>query len=101
MHLENTASKAVRSVAIVTEGSKLSTMPVCAYERFMEPGTLTYRGIVLAQGWMPPDGSIKLSVDFVEFADGSSWGEDSKGKSKYLAGTREGARYAIKLFREA
>lgn len=43
---------------------------------------------------------IVLSVDFVEFADGSTWGEDSFKSAESLAGQRAGGKAAIKHFRE-
>lgn len=43
---------------------------------------------------------IKLSVDFVEFTDGITWGNDSFKSSERLAGQRAGGKAAIKKFRE-
>ena len=40
---------------------------------------------------------ITLSIDYVEFSDGSSWGEDSYRASERLAGLRAGARDETKL----
>jgi hypothetical protein len=37
-------------------------------------------------------GSITLSIDFVEFADGKYWGEDTHKSRQKLAGMRAGAR---------
>ncbi|MDQ1592282.1 MAG: hypothetical protein QOG71_2909 [Pyrinomonadaceae bacterium] len=43
---------------------------------------------------------VMLSVDFVEFADGSTWGADTFKMSEKLAGRRTGGRTALKEFRE-
>ena len=43
---------------------------------------------------------ITLIVDFVEFADGSTWGEDSSRSGDRLDGKRAGGRAAIKKYRE-
>lgn len=44
--------------------------------------------------------SISLSVDFVEFGDGSTWGIDSRNSRDMLAGQREGAKAERKRLRE-
>lgn len=43
---------------------------------------------------------IVLSIDYVEFADGSSWGNDSQGKSQHITGARAGRKAAIKQLKE-
>ena len=40
------------------------------------------------------DENVSLSVDYVEFADGSSWGNDTQGQSKHIAGGRAGVNAA-------
>lgn len=41
---------------------------------------------------------IILSVDFVEFADGSTWGKDSNHSAEILSGQRAGGKDAIDYF---
>lgn len=43
---------------------------------------------------------VVLSVDFVEFADGSTWGSDSFKMSEKLAGRRAGGRAMLQVFRD-
>lgn len=43
---------------------------------------------------------ITLNVDFVEFADGTRWGEDSGKSGDRLDGLRSGGREAIKKYRD-
>lgn len=43
---------------------------------------------------------VALSVDFVEFADGSRWGNDVGKSGARLDGQRAGTRTAIKQYRE-
>lgn len=43
---------------------------------------------------------VFLSVDYVEFADGTSWGNDSQGKSKEMASERAGRKEAIKQLKD-
>ncbi|MCP9495749.1 MAG: hypothetical protein MSG64_14980 [Pyrinomonadaceae bacterium MAG19_C2-C3] len=47
-----------------------------------------------------PVNEIALSVDFVEFADGTTWGEDEYKFAEKLAGVRAGGKAALKKFRE-
>lgn len=47
-----------------------------------------------------PVNEIILSVDFVEFADGSAWGEDYFKAAERLAGQRAGGKAAIRNFRQ-
>lgn len=47
-----------------------------------------------------PVNEIILSVDFVEFTDGSTWGEDYYKSAERLAGQRAGGKAAISNFRQ-
>jgi len=42
--------------------------------------------------------AIQVSVDYVEFVDGSTWGQDTCQTVEYLAGERAGGDAAIKWF---
>jgi hypothetical protein len=46
-----------------------------------------------------PD-KMELAVDFVEFADGTRWGDDTSKSGEKLGGFRAGAKAAIKRYRE-
>lgn len=45
-----------------------------------------------------PD-DIKIAVDFVEFADGSTWGEDISKSAEQLAGLRAGAEASLEYLK--
>ena len=47
----------------------------------------------------PPD-KVELVVDFVEFADGTRWGEDIGKSGEMLGGRQAGGKAAIKRYRE-
>lgn len=47
-----------------------------------------------------PSGTISFSIDYVEFEDGSSWGEDTQGQSEHIYGGHTGVESAIKELRE-
>ena len=43
---------------------------------------------------------LRLSVDYAEFEDGSSWGSDSQGQSELIKGERAGRSAAIVKFKD-
>lgn len=47
----------------------------------------------------PPD-KVEFAVDFVEFADGTRWGDDTSKSGEILDGERAGGKAAIKRYRE-
>jgi hypothetical protein len=47
-----------------------------------------------------PPVEVEMAVDFVEFADGTRWGDDQGKSGERLDGTRAGGKAAIKKFRE-
>ncbi|HEY0427454.1 MAG TPA: hypothetical protein VGC76_06575 [Pyrinomonadaceae bacterium] len=46
------------------------------------------------------DEPVILSIDYVEFEDGSSWGTDSRGKSMEINGEIEGVKTAIRQLKD-
>ena len=44
--------------------------------------------------------TVRLTIDFVELADGSTWGPDSSNSRDLLAGQREGAKLARQRLRQ-
>lgn len=99
--LKNTGERAVRAYA-VRVGTLLPDEPgggcflhnVERRAKMLRPGRTdarsTWRGVPL-EGEQP---SYKALVDFVEFEDGLTWGDDSCRSSEYLDGLRTGARAA-------
>lgn len=45
-----------------------------------------------------PAPAIEVSIDFIEFGDGSTWGQDRCQAAEYLAGSRAGGKAAIEWF---
>jgi gas vesicle protein len=46
------------------------------------------------------NGKMFLSVDYVKFADGSSWGKDTQKQSEYISGQSEGTKTAVKQIKQ-
>lgn len=50
--------------------------------------------------YQTPPVEVELSVDFVEFADGTRWGVDANKSGETLDGLRAGGKAAVKRYRE-
>jgi len=102
----NPSDKAVSAYAIrhdvtvgTTETSGVSFTSLWSISSLLDPqtrspeefGGTTYGAAV---------SKVILSVDFVEFADGSTWGDDTFKMSEKLAGRRAGGQATLKVFRD-
>jgi hypothetical protein len=109
----NTANKAIRAYAIKHEvgccgsngsqmrGSSLSN--ILSVDKLFLPGQV--RSEEIGNEWSgSPYEKVTLSIDFVEFTDGSTWGPDISKSRERLEGMREGIKAAktvlLKLFSE-
>jgi len=81
------------SSASLKEGSGI-------YKRYdFEPGKVMETALNLQRDKLKPDEKLFLSIDYVLFSDGTSWGPDSQKTSEYLSGSDEGTKYAIDQIR--
>jgi hypothetical protein len=60
-------------------------------DKVLQPGQTEWGGFE-AQAPSTPVKSVKLVVDFVEFADGTTWGVDKYKSSEWVVGYRDGVR---------
>lgn len=60
-------------------------------------GQSTWRPVPASDAETP----VELTLDFVEFADGTGWGADSCQAAERLGGLRAGARGQVVLQKEA
>ena len=69
-------------------------------------GAMIYPGqskrMLLAPGlrYTEPIQAIRITIDFVEFADGTTWGADTSESGERLAGKRAGARALVQHFKQ-
>lgn len=104
----NTSDKPVRAYAIKQSVSLDPGSPIIhtafthapavklflkSYETWQEEGGLG--GV-----YQTPPIEVELTVDFVEFVDGTRWGDDNAKSGEMLDGIRAGGKAAIKKFRE-
>lgn len=93
IELMNTSNKPIRAYAIEQYDERGQVREVTSAnfvfpDSILQPGRLTMDGISCSAN---TDEQITLSVDFVEFADGTTWGLDKHKYGEKLAGFRAGA----------
>ncbi|HEX8396374.1 MAG TPA: hypothetical protein VF644_02940 [Pyrinomonadaceae bacterium] len=107
--LTNLSSKSVRAYTIKSEvlfgeknaqeiGSTLTHLPTMS--NLLQSNQSRHISGGGGSNYSEPVNEIILSVDFVEFADGSAWGEDYFKAAERLAGQRAGGKAAISNFRQ-
>lgn len=105
--LTNVGKKAVRAYTLATEifvgekGNKVnesSLSHMIANELLMNPSQSRQEINNGNNAYPEPVIRIVVSIDFVEFSDGTSWGEDVYRSAESLEGQRAGGRAAISFF---
>lgn len=93
--LQNISGKSIRGYVIwggEENAGKVTTnfLPARAFQN----NTIHTEELIIERANIKPEKTISLTVDYVEFDDGSSWGEDILGQSEHIAGGRAGAEAA-------
>lgn len=104
----NVSDKPVRAFAIqerVSVGGGAPTIHTSlthspAVKLFLKPHESRHEEGGLGSIYQSPPDKVELAVDFVEFADGVKWGDDTSKFSEILDGFRAGGKAAIKKYRE-
>jgi len=65
-----------------------------------QPGAVYTEELLIERKGIKLDENLSLSVDYIEFEDGSSWGEDVQGQSEHLIGARAGVEVSVKEFKD-
>ena len=106
--ITNNTDKPIRSYTILEAVSSGSGSPIISSTLTDSPAIrlfLTPHGSKQESGGygrtyrVVPD-KVLLSVDFVEFADGTRWGDDTTNSGEKVDGKRAGGKAAIKKYRE-
>lgn len=100
--LQNLSDKPIRAYTLLGDGKgngKIITN-FLSVELF-QPNKNEFDSFPVERETIKENETVFLSIDYVEFADGSSWGSDSQGKSKEIAGQREGAKAAIQQLKNS
>jgi hypothetical protein len=89
---QNQSTKRIRAYAIVAEGgggSRVDFVNLTSQEAVFQPTQVKTLEFAYNETKLPK--SITLSVDFVEFDDGSTWGVDANNSRDRLVGQRQGS----------
>jgi|SRR5215204_376392 len=98
---QNQSGKKIRAYAIVADAgshSQVNFANLTTSAAALRPTQI--KTFDFAYGENEPPESVTLSVDFVEFDDGSTWGTDTHNSRDMLAGQREGAKAERSRLRE-
>lgn len=87
--LQNQSDRKIRALAVAA-GARLNFLNLMGRGSLLSP-THTKTVEIIYVGGERPKGDT-LSVDFVEFSDGTTWGIDAGNSQDRLAGQREGAK---------
>jgi hypothetical protein len=102
--LQNVGTKSISGFVLTQRDSNKSEITSTSYlPRLFAPSQVMNQFIVIDNRNVRPDGKNELSVDYVRFVDGSSWGDDTAGQSErisgYLAGYRSGISFANSIIK--
>lgn len=104
--VQNISNKAIRAYTILEEkaaGSERSTgvkiVNLGKEDNFIQPMQLRPE-FYDASGQSESVVNLTLSVDYIEFVDGATWGKDTRRSADYLAGQREGKKATTRKLRE-
>ncbi|MET0622154.1 MAG: hypothetical protein ABW250_04145 [Pyrinomonadaceae bacterium] len=90
---QNQSQKRIRAYSILADAgaySRLDFANLTTPTAIFQPTQIKTTDISFSEGQTPE--SVTLSIDFVEFNDGSTWGLDSHHSRDRLAGQRAGAK---------
>ena len=94
---QNQSAKAIRVYAfksqtatIKLQNSHVQFMNLTQRSAIWQPSEM--RTVEFADSQEEEVKTVRLTLDFVEFSDGSTWGPDSENSRDMLAGQREGAK---------
>lgn len=99
--LQNVSNKPIKAYTLLGDGKRGGKVITSFFtaKRFQTGesiiGSLDIERVNITDGE-----AVLLSIDYVEFEDGSSWGSDSAEKSEEIAGQREGIKAAIKRLKD-
>ena len=94
----NTGKKVIRGYVLVWDGDRPPNIRFAAIfsrDDLFRPGTYQWGEEMIEGNYVPNDGVSSIKIDYVAFADGSSWGPNKEQRSVGIDGAIEGRRAAI------
>jgi len=87
--VQNQSAKNIRALAIAAD-TRVDFLNLSSRASILMPSQIKTFDIVYTEDGRPK--RVNLSIDFVEFGDGTAWGIDNANSRDRLAGQREGAK---------
>lgn len=97
--LQNLSNKPIRAYTLLSDERNGQIITNSFTTELLQVGKHQFSSFLVKQE--KEDETISLSIDYIEFADGSSWGIDKEETSKEIAGEREGRIAAIKQLKDS
>lgn len=95
--LQNTGNKSIRAYVLLGQAKTTGKINTNSFAtKLLQTGEFHNDEVFMERKAIKESGRLFLSLDYVEFEDGSSWGADSQGFSKNIAGERAGRLAAIR-----
>lgn len=99
--IQNISNKPVKGYVIWANGKSTGKITTNFFPtKLFQTEAVYTEELFLERENIKPNEGLSLSIDYVEFEDGSSWGEDVQGQSEHLIGARAGVEVAIKQFKD-
>lgn len=100
--LQNISGKPVKAYALLGDGKNNGKVITNFLSlELLQPNKYEFDNFPIEREPIKEKDTVFLSIDYVEFEDGSSWGSDSQRKSKEITGQREGVKAAIKQLKDS
>jgi hypothetical protein len=100
-NIQNIANKNVRAITVLgNSGNSGKILTTSFATKLFQINEMISSDIPIEREMIKENNLLTLSIDYVEFEDGSSWGVDTQRKSENFAGERSGRLAAIKQIRE-
>ena len=94
--MQNISDKSIKAYALTGRG----TITSIHTKKLFEPDKMTNEVYYVERENIKPNMVITLSIDYVEFEDGTSWGADVFKQSEIIKGYKNGKAGAIEKIRE-
>jgi hypothetical protein len=99
--VQNIGSKSVRTFTVYSNGRNTGQVIINSLAlKSLQTNEFKEGQVFIERENIKPDEKILLSVDYVVFEDGSSWGNDTQQKSKEITGEWAGRKFAVQYFKE-
>ncbi|HMS42941.1 MAG TPA: hypothetical protein PKE69_22110 [Pyrinomonadaceae bacterium] len=97
--VQNTTNKAIRGFVILGSGKRIGRIITSFFPiKTLQPGSILNEQYVIERENIESKEELTLTVDFVDFVDGTFWGEDTQGQSEQILGQKVGAISATEQF---